>query len=485
LQAKRNKNLNKLRAGQETFTFDEVGFLSAGIGVVEKNFLHNVANLSDNRQHGKSCLLKTFCDYLAIDPTKFLGDLLVKPFFLSVCFFFRNFSSAQILELPLQASQFPQGWVLKNTVSVTPEQLTVFSQRLGGTLVGLSNIFIEIQKIPIKINTLQCSSPAEAHKVYENLCKFRQSTDFCQLRGVWVLEYICQSRPLVQKVKTHFAPPPSEVRWVVQFQVSPLAEVKDYMQWNPFFNALLQNAKTEKPDFSAFLPYFTFQNMVSLPLRKDPRSQATYHFEPVALKISDSEADQTLYTFASLPHIAGLPFLKIQAEIPVFPFQGLANTEKPEAFFTQKTPFWPVEEKKVQELVKKILKPDLKDDTARALALLQWVSQNIKYAGENVGSRYGVLQVLQQGYGRCWDKSDVFITLCRAAHLPTRQVGGWLYPESGHIWAEVYLEGKGWYGADPTCFWLGTSEDYIPLFLSSDGTIPFIYHTIPQCSKKN
>jgi hypothetical protein len=79
--------------------------------------------------------------------------------------------------------------------------------------------------------------------------------------------------PSGSKVKTHFAPPPSEVRWVVQFQVSPLAEVKDYMQWNPFFNALLQNAKTEKPDFSAFLPYFTFQNMVSCPFAKihDPK----------------------------------------------------------------------------------------------------------------------------------------------------------------------------------------------------------------------
>jgi len=42
------------------------------------------------------------------------------------------------------------------------------------------------------------------------------------------------------------------------------------------------------------------------------------------------------------------------------------------------------------------------------------------------------------------------VTLARAAGVPTRQVGGWLYGASGHIWAEVLIEGTGWQQVDPT-----------------------------------
>jgi transglutaminase-like putative cysteine protease len=59
-------------------------------------------------------------------------------------------------------------------------------------------------------------------------------------------------------------------------------------------------------------------------------------------------------------------------------------------------------------------------------------------------------------------------------------VYGWLYGESGHVWAQVYLEDEGWISVDPTCSWLGVTDEYIPLFISEDGHVPFVYTDHPR-----
>ena len=93
------------------------------------------------------------------------------------------------------------------------------------------------------------------------------------------------------------------------------------------------------------------------------------------------------------------------------------------------------------------------------------------------------MRVIEQGYGHCWDYTDVFITLCRAANIPARQVCGWLNGVSGHIWAEVYIPDTGWVSVDPTASWLGTSEDYIPFVISENGRMPFVYWSTPVIEK--
>src|SRR5438105_3918224 len=108
----------------------------------------------------------------------------------------------------------------------------------------------------------------------------------------------------------------------------------------------------------------------------------------------------------------------------------------------------------------------------RAERLLAAVNARGRFGGESVGSRYGARQALSQGFGHCWDKSDVFVCLCRAAGVPARQVGGWVRGVEGHVWAEVLLEGEGWLAVDATTTWLGVSADYVPLWVSEDGRIP-------------
>jgi transglutaminase-like putative cysteine protease len=105
--------------------------------------------------------------------------------------------------------------------------------------------------------------------------------------------------------------------------------------------------------------------------------------------------------------------------------------------------------------------------------------RHIRFGGPVTGSRYGVRQVLDQGFGHCWDFSDVCVTLCRAAGVPSRQVAGWLHEQSGHIWAEVLLEGKGWQQVDPTAG-MACGSDYIPYLVSETGEMTLVYLSMPQ-----
>ena len=82
----------------------------------------------------------------------------------------------------------------------------------------------------------------------------------------------------------------------------------------------------------------------------------------------------------------------------------------------------------VVALAKKITR-NCKTDEQKVEALLEWLmpGRNIRFGGPIMGSRYGVKQTLDQGFGHCWDFSDLFVTLCRAAGVQARQVAGWLY----------------------------------------------------------
>ena len=146
------------------------------------------------------------------------------------------------------------------------------------------------------------------------------------------------------------------------------------------------------------------------------------------------------------------------------------------------TDFWPVDDPEIIELAAAITDGE-EFDYDRVRALLEWLTpgKNIEFGGAVVGSRWGVKTVLEQKQGRCWDFADCFVTLCRASGVPCRQVGGWLYGSSGHIWAEYLVEGEGWQQVDPT----GGGElrcgiYHIPYFTTEDGRMPILYVSDPR-----
>ncbi|WP_201532669.1 transglutaminase family protein [Psychrobacter ciconiae] len=81
----------------------------------------------------------------------------------------------------------------------------------------------------------------------------------------------------------------------------------------------------------------------------------------------------------------------------------------------------------------------------RLLAVMPY-TKNITHVGTTAAEAFAT------GGGVCQDHAHVFISACRAYHLPARYVSGYIYDDSGnhmasHAWAEVWLEGY-WYTFD-------------------------------------
>jgi transglutaminase-like putative cysteine protease len=76
-------------------------------------------------------------------------------------------------------------------------------------------------------------------------------------------------------------------------------------------------------------------------------------------------------------------------------------------------------------------------------------------------------ETLSRGQGSCRDLAVVFMDVCRAMGFAARFVSGYhVVPgaedQDLHAWAEVYLEGGGWRGFDPTTG-LAIGEDHITI----------------------
>jgi transglutaminase-like putative cysteine protease len=66
-------------------------------------------------------------------------------------------------------------------------------------------------------------------------------------------------------------------------------------------------------------------------------------------------------------------------------------------------------------------------------------------------------EALAHGEGVCQDHAHLLIALARAAGLPGRYASGYLFARAdgqaetaGHAWAELWIEGLGWVGFDPS-----------------------------------
>ena len=96
------------------------------------------------------------------------------------------------------------------------------------------------------------------------------------------------------------------------------------------------------------------------------------------------------------------------------------------------------------------------ETTARALAGAIYASCAYEPGSTDISTTADA--VLAGRRGVCQDFAHLLIALCRGLGMPARYVSGYLYDAdkpadailASHAWTEVYLNGRGWLGLDPT-----------------------------------
>ncbi len=95
---------------------------------------------------------------------------------------------------------------------------------------------------------------------------------------------------------------------------------------------------------------------------------------------------------------------------------------------------------------------------AKARAIYDWICENMYRDPDTKGCGPGnVCLLLAQPGGKCTDIHSVFVSLCRAAGVPAREIFGIRQGKKStqdittwqHCWAEFYLPGYDWVPVDP------------------------------------
>ena len=104
--------------------------------------------------------------------------------------------------------------------------------------------------------------------------------------------------------------------------------------------------------------------------------------------------------------------------------------------------------------------------------LIEVIQDRVKYTQRHVGPAWPANRTLKERVGSCRDLAMLMIECCRSVGLPARFVSGYHLVEPKpnqydlHAWAEVYLQGAGWRGFDPSGKG-AVDERYIPVATSS------------------
>ena len=88
----------------------------------------------------------------------------------------------------------------------------------------------------------------------------------------------------------------------------------------------------------------------------------------------------------------------------------------------------------------------------KAVKIFNWVRDNTRYT-YYINTRYGAVNTLSKRSGNCVDHAHLLVALSRASGIPAKYVYATVRfnngKVSGHVWAEMYVNGK-WSKADAT-----------------------------------
>ncbi len=379
-------------------------------------------------------------------------------------------------------AQMPEGWTVDSHVVIPARQLEVFSKKLGGSVVHASNTVIRAGDRSVQINQLSCQTAKDAAAVHQTLLGMKQNSRHVCRNGNEVYEFVCRTPEAARfAIEARYRLPiqPAEAKYQIRFDAAPITG-GDSMAWNKLFNLFLvwqtgNDRDAVESRITELSKGFHFSDELILKNTGLGPAETQWSIAPEpSEKSAAAFGDATLYKLQKLPTRAGVPVARVQGIVTstTFGTTSLADPDSREALL-RANQFWPADSPAMAKLSSQITS-GAKTDQQKVDALLAWFAdeQNIRFAGET-GSRYGVLKVLQQKHGHCWDFSDLFVTLCRASGIPARQVLGWLHLGEGHVWAEVLIDDR-WRQFDPTTG-VGCGSDYLPLVISIDGKMPMVY----------
>ncbi len=378
--------------------------------------------------------------------------------------------------------KLPAGWAIVSDIEVKNEQLNQISKKLGLPLKSLFNTVIRYDNSKLQINTISVQNEGDAVRLKTILRKGKSNPRWIVMNKTNVYEFAVRSQEdALIASKARYALPivPPQQTYRVAFEAVPIQREKNSPSpdvRNRLFNLLLQASKDPKvhPEIQDLAKNFEFASEFSLV--KDMQGSVLVDWTSTEAEITPAleQRELSVVKARNLKTRLGLPTVNLAATVSV----DTATKRTPDPrldtdMLLAANSRFPTDSPEVIKQVKAIISQS-DSDSVRLEKLLKWFTdpQNIRYDGLT-GSRYGTATVLKQHYGRCWDYSDLFVTMARIAGLPTRQVYGWLYESEGHVWCDVVVDGK-WRMVDPTT---GTfcGSDYLPFCMSDTGEFPLLY----------
>lgn len=124
---------------------------------------------------------------------------------------------------------------------------------------------------------------------------------------------------------------------------------------------------------------------------------------------------------------------------------------------------------------------DIQDDSTdvfqTAYSIMEYIFRNYNYQPGITSVTTHSNAVLRDKAGVCQDFAHAMVAMCRSINIPARYVSGYFYDatrdrsmrgaEASHAWVEVYIDGFGWIGLDPTNNKV-IDETYIVLAIGRD-----------------
>ena len=383
----------------------------------------------------------------------------------------------------------PLGWAVQDSILVPADQAAAIGRKLGAPIAALSNTVLHAHGRRIQVNLIDCPTEEAAKTIYDVVSATKGDPAFCVRSDKRVVEFVGGNVQLAIKTSYElgFVPKPADVRFRVTADLAPI-DTCDYMSSNKLFNLFLHarnnlGDRTAKAQIHDLVGRFDFGDRITLRSVSSDSSKSVYQFTPKPdEQHQQAEGEAATYVFKETDELLGVPYVSVVAEITTTG-DGLTSTARAEEdHLLAATEFWPVDDPAIVRLAQQITSGS-EGREAKVDAILRWLTpgENIEFGGPVQGSRWGVDKVLEQRYGRCWDFADCFVSLCRASGIPCRQVAGWLYGASGHVWAEVLIDGQGWQQVDAT----GGGElkcgiYHIPWFVTETGEMPVLYVSMPE-----